>query len=256
MHGRHGAVVRRLQLVEPAVELERIEARSAHDGRAGRQRSEQAGHDAVDVEQRHHVRASGRHGVSCRWAAMLRAEAARLRCRKGTIFGREVVPDVWSTSAWSSPVGRRSLVEEAGREPAANEIDRRDPAPCTMDRDRRPRVRQPQPPVMLLDGDHCRRAEIIEVEPELVFAVLRVQGRRASDRHDGEEDQRHLRPVGEHDGDAIARAEPGAAQLHRRGGRLHGPASRGRSIGRRRSIRARPRCCRDATGSATVSGVG
>ena len=38
-------------------------------------------------------------GVSCSAAAMLRADQARLRCRSGTIFGRDVVPDVCSTSA-------------------------------------------------------------------------------------------------------------------------------------------------------------
>ena len=43
--------------------------------------------------------------VSCNDAAMLRAERARLRWRSGTIFGRDVVPDVWSTSA-SSSAGR------------------------------------------------------------------------------------------------------------------------------------------------------
>jgi hypothetical protein len=30
---------------------------------------------------------------------MLRAELARLRCLSGTIFGRDVVPDVCSTNA-------------------------------------------------------------------------------------------------------------------------------------------------------------
>ena len=34
--------------------------------------------------------------VSWSEAAMFSAERARLRWRRGTIFGREVVPDVWS----------------------------------------------------------------------------------------------------------------------------------------------------------------
>ena len=36
--------------------------------------------------------------------AMLRADAQTLRCASGTIFGRDVVPDVCSTSAMSSGV--------------------------------------------------------------------------------------------------------------------------------------------------------
>ena len=42
-------------------------------------------------------------------AAMLRAERARLRWRRGTIFGRDVVPDVCSTRASSSSIGRSTL---------------------------------------------------------------------------------------------------------------------------------------------------
>ena len=44
--------------------------------------------------------------VRCSDVAMFWAEAARFRWRSGTIFGRDVVPDVWSTSASSSAVSR------------------------------------------------------------------------------------------------------------------------------------------------------
>ena len=41
-------------------------------------------------------------GVSASVVRICRAEAARLRCSSGTILGREVVPEVCSTSASSS----------------------------------------------------------------------------------------------------------------------------------------------------------
>src|SRR5205814_6210705 len=41
-------------------------------------------------------------GVSCNEVAMFRAEAVTLRCSSGTSLGREVDPDVCSTSATSS----------------------------------------------------------------------------------------------------------------------------------------------------------
>ncbi len=45
-------------------------------------------------------------GVRRRVARMFPAEAHTFRCSSGTIFGREVVPEVWSTSATSSgPAG-------------------------------------------------------------------------------------------------------------------------------------------------------
>ena len=40
--------------------------------------------------------------VNCSVAPMLRADAHRLRCDNGTIFGREVVPEVCSTIEMSS----------------------------------------------------------------------------------------------------------------------------------------------------------
>jgi hypothetical protein len=44
-------------------------------------------------------------GVKAKVPAMLRAEAVRLCWRSGTILGRDVVPEVWSTSATSSESG-------------------------------------------------------------------------------------------------------------------------------------------------------
>src|SRR5208337_2155008 len=41
-------------------------------------------------------------GVSARIAPTLQADAVTLMCRSGTIFGRDVVPEVCSTSATSS----------------------------------------------------------------------------------------------------------------------------------------------------------
>ncbi len=67
--------------------------------------------------------------VSSSDAAMLRADRARLRWRNGTILGRDVVPDVCSTSTWSSAVGRRPMDEGSTIDGPARSIDR--PSPRT-----------------------------------------------------------------------------------------------------------------------------
>ena len=59
---------------------------------------------------------------------MLRADIARLRCRSGTILGREVVPDVCRTSASSSPAGLRRPERSA---PSATKSMAM-PDPCTV----------------------------------------------------------------------------------------------------------------------------
>ena len=52
-----------------------------------------------------------------------------------------------------------------------------------------------------------RGAEVVQVEAELLLAVLRVQRRRGADRHGRQQDQRHLRPVRQDDGDPVTRSE-------------------------------------------------
>jgi len=56
-------------------------------------------------------------GASCRKRPMLPAEAVTLRFDSGTIFGREVVPDVCRISATSSGADQRG-VAVAGSAPA------------------------------------------------------------------------------------------------------------------------------------------
>ena len=55
--------VGRASLIQ-AKNLQRVEARRAEDQAAGRQRGEQAGHQAVDVKQRHHVQSPRSSAVS------------------------------------------------------------------------------------------------------------------------------------------------------------------------------------------------
>ena len=63
------------------------------------------------------------------------------------------------------------------------------------------------------NAEQRRGVEVVEVEPELVLAVLRVERCRAADRHRRQQHERHLGAVGEHDRDPVARAEAERAQL-------------------------------------------
>ena len=55
VHRRHRRVVGGPLTLQPSVELEGVEPGRAHDRSAGRQRRQEAGHQPVDVKQRHDV---------------------------------------------------------------------------------------------------------------------------------------------------------------------------------------------------------
>ena len=74
------------------------------------------------------------------------------------------------------------------------------------------RARPTRAPVLAPSRHERGGVEVVEVEPELLFAVLRVQRRGTADRHRGQQHQRHLRPVGQDDGDPVAGSQPGRAQ--------------------------------------------
>ncbi len=158
-------------------------------------------------------------GVNASVAAMFCAEAARLRWRSGTILGREVVPEVCSTSATSSGPGcagpasangTESVKLPAGPLSSASQLDQRNLA---LRRDgTRGRVRA------ALD-DQRLGVEIAEIEIELVGAIGGVErrGRRPACHRD--EGGRHLRPVRHHHRDRVAlidaeRAQRAAGLLH------------------------------------------
>src|SRR6185312_4782284 len=63
-------------------------------------------------------------GFSARVPPMCRAEAARLAADSGTILGRAVVPEVWSTSAASMPRDGPALVALAGFSAEASSVNR------------------------------------------------------------------------------------------------------------------------------------
>ena len=102
-----------VRLLEPARRTERVEARRAEDRCPRRERGEHRGDEAVDMEQRHDVEAAvagGRAPASRRYG---RPRRRRWPGCSGTSFGRDVVPEVWSTRAMSSGFG------EARRAPAS-----------------------------------------------------------------------------------------------------------------------------------------
>ena len=117
-------------LVEPAVELERGRIRGVHttDPPAASGASSPAirpwmWKSGITLRDRSSL-------VSASESAMLRAERARLRWRRGTILGRDVVPDVCNTRAMSSRSGR--LAE--GSTPESLRKSMASPAPVTRTR--------------------------------------------------------------------------------------------------------------------------
>ena len=115
-------------------------------------------------------------GVSASVVRMWRAEAARLRCSSGTILGREVVPEVCSTSATSSACGGLARSTAAGAVPASGRssnqpagavggrVQAQDRAPVPpRHRDRRPLV--------AVGHDQRLGPQVGQVEVELLLAI-------------------------------------------------------------------------------------
>ena len=143
---------------------------------------------------------------------MLSARLAQtLAWVSGTIFGREVVPEVCSTSATSSAAawpGRAAA-------PAALAARRNAPAPGRASRRQRrsPGRRAFRPPsiagdVLPASTTSALAAKIGQVELELVGAVGGIERRRGRAGGDAEEGGRHFRAVRQHDRDAVAAADP------------------------------------------------
>ena len=154
-------------------------------------------------------------GPSARVVAMWPAEATRLPWVSGTILGREVVPEVWRTSAVSS--GRARLVT-AGCLASPSTVRLNDPAgaPSATSRRRtmapRRRATATVGPVLVGSHDHRLGAEVTKVEVELVLLVGRVQGCARRGRGDGQKAGRHLRPVRQDDGDRVGATDAGLGQ--------------------------------------------
>ena len=94
MHRRDGRPPVRLYLVEPAEKFESVEAGRATDRRARRKRRKNGGDQPVNMEERHDVKRYVSAASAPSESTIWRAEAVTLRCVNGTIFGREVVPEV------------------------------------------------------------------------------------------------------------------------------------------------------------------
>ena len=149
-------------------------------------------------------------GVSPSVSRMFFAEAAMFAPDSGTIFGREVVPEVWRTSAMSpaaagpgaprvAPIGvagRGGKHRRARRSLSPDEEPERQASPPPLPPPRSRRRRRTR----------ARAPKVGQVELEFLRAVGRVErrGRGAGgDRHKG---SRHLRAVRQHDRDAIVAA--------------------------------------------------
>ena len=144
---------------------------------------------------------------------MLPADATEFLCASGTIFGRDVVPDVCSTSAMSSGVAARTrhgrrrtgCRVELESETSRAALGVRDES---RDRDAEFLGHRIDRRFFALGDDEQLRAEVGEIELEFIGAIRRVERRRRRGRSDGQKGGRHLRPVVEHDADAVAGPMP------------------------------------------------
>ncbi len=153
-------------------------------------------------------------GPSASERRTLPAEAQRLACVSGTIFGRDVVPDVCSTRATScgpGEAGRSALpgCRPVQRERAGLPAGRR--AQLQHGEGERARHR-PRRALRAGRHDEALRAEIGQVELEFRLAVCGVEGRTGGPACDGQEGEGHLRTVGQDDGHAVPALEAQSAQ--------------------------------------------
>ena len=234
MHGRHSRVPGWLRLTEPLEKAQCIEAGRAEHAAAGRERRQNRRDQPMDMEQRHDVEAAvvrsqrkrlrrygelrprdWRGSAAQAWGATsCRTCGAAARCRqplptRGRLCGRprrlrsescrRARPGV--VTSLSTPIPRRSATVTAG-------------------------------PVSSLGDQDRLGADVGQIEIELVGPIGRVERRGRSGCRDRDECRRHLRPVRQHDGDAIAAADAARIQLRR-------PLQRSAGAGRHGSARSR-----------------
>ena len=163
---------------------------------------------------------------------MCSAEAHRLRCDSGTILGREVVPEVCSTSAMSSG---SAMPPRAAAVPRASVGHERKAAGTGV----RARHQFDDPhaqPLRDLDGrtaaatrdDQRLGLQVAQVELELLGAVGRIERRARDAAGAGHEAGRHLGAVVEHDRDPVVAPDAEGVEPGQRGvdQRHAGPRSR------------------------------
>ena len=145
---------------------------------------------------------------------MLLAEVQMLACVSGTIFGREVVPEVWRMSATSSACagpGRAAapIAEPESRKRAraglrlgvkGNEINAE-------------LLRGPERGRFAARFDDQRLGlEVFEIELELVLPIGGIERRRGRCGRHAQKRRRHFRSVRQHDGDPVAAADSEVVQ--------------------------------------------
>ena len=197
-----------------AKNFERVEPRRAEHGAAARERSAKAGDQPVDMEQGHHVERRCRFRKA---RARPRCCGPRSRCwhgRSGTIFGREVVPEVCRMSATSSGLaGPGRMAAPSGAPESSNA-----PAPtCRLrsegqDRDAKLLGGAKSGRVAARFDDQRLRLEILEIELELVLPIGGIERRRGRRGGHAQKRRRHLGSVRQNDRDPIAKADPEIVQ--------------------------------------------
>ena len=150
-------------------------------------------------------------GVSPSVSRMFFAEAAMFAPDSGTIFGREVVPEVWRTSAMSSG-SRQSRCASGRSNGIAGEAESTGgrAGTCLQTKNRKAKLLRNSLSRLVPPGvDHQGAgAKVGQVELEFLRPVDRVEGRgggAGGDRHKGSS---HLRAVRKNDRDTIISTYP------------------------------------------------
>ena len=210
MHGRDGRVPGGFRLVEPCEEAESVEAGAADDGGSGGEGGQQRGHEAVDVEKRHHVETAVR-GRQRQGATDVGGRDGQIALAQGH--------DLWPRRGAGCVQDQRDVLgfgegRSAGFERPTGEREGHVGA----------RTADFEPRNVVAGGRVCGggvagqrdqdlRVQVVHVEAEFVLAIGRVQGRCRRAGGDREEGQRHLGAVGQHDGDAVAALDAGGSKL-------------------------------------------
>ena len=143
---------------------------------------------------------------------MCAAEDTRFLWFNGTIFGREVVPEVWRISAMSAPSS--SSVRPA---PCPFGAPSRATVPLggatqLQDFDSHPFGHAPRGRFHSLGEDQGAGPDVAQIEFEFLGSVPRIQRRNGSRRRHPQKRGGHLDPVGEHHRHAVAAADSRSPQ--------------------------------------------
>ena len=197
-----------------APERQRIELAGHDDRAAGRERRQRRRHQAVHVKQRHHAH---RHVVG---------RSARNAARRSAPKSRDSRASAARASAgrccrWCAASSATSSSDGGGKRTAVGDAPSSDTRPERIHVDRQHRDAFARGAACFFSAVRRQhqdfRVRVLEVEPEFLFLVRRVQRRGRARHRRGEKRDDHRQAVRQRDADAVAAADPcGGERLGKR----------------------------------------